>query len=114
MLLNREHQLSLFITKANKESMVNISELKTDMVNLTWHEKSVGMLPVYIVSVSTIVLVNLTSMIYLLKKEKTLVNKLLIVDCGANLVITSVNLLMHFFVPESEVLCSITTTLYAG
>ena len=103
----------LFVSDVEIEKMVNFTVLETALVNNldSFHLDSWIFLTA-IPSILAIILVNFSSILFIRKKEKTLVNKLLLLDCYANMVLTFINVINQLSILESTFLCSLMTIVY--
>ena len=103
----------LFVSDVEIEKMVNFTILETALVNNldSFHLDSWIFLTA-IPSILAIILVNFSSILFIRKKEKTLVNKLLLLDCYANMVLTFINVINQLSILESTFLCSLMTIIY--
>ena len=103
----------LFVSDVEIEKMVNFTVLETALVNNldSFHLDSWIFLTA-IPSILAIILVNFSSILFIRKKEKTLVNKLLLLDCYANMVLTFINAINQLWILESNFLCSLMTIVY--
>ena len=104
----------LFVSDVDKEYMVNLTMLDMTLVNnLDSSHLDSWIFLTAIPSLMTIILVNFSSILFIRKKEKTLVNKLLILDCYANMVLTFINTLNQFLILDSAFFCSLMTVVYS-
>ena len=103
----------LFVSDVKKEKMVNFTILESALVNNldSFHLDSWIFLTA-IPSILAIILVNFSSILFIRKKEKTLVNKLLLLDCYANMVLTFINTINQFLILDSIFFCSLMTVVY--
>jgi hypothetical protein len=90
---------------------VNINIIDSEIVNKP-PVQSVGLVSAALPTMLTIVLVNTMSIMLIKKRESTLVNNLLILDCIANVVITVINVIQQYIIVGFEFYCAPVTVLY--
>ena len=87
--------------------------------NITFsHSIIINKPPVQVLAVSvptlmTILLVNILSIKLVKKRESTLVNNLLILDCVANTVLSVINVTQQFTIVGHQLYCAPVTVLYS-
>ena len=103
----------LFLADKDKVNrVVNINIIDSQIVN-TPPVQSVGLVSASLPIMLSIVLVNTMSIMLIKKRESTLVNTLLIMDCIANVVITVINVVQQYIIVGSEFYCAPVTVLHS-
>ena len=103
----------LFLADKDQVSRgVNINIIDSEIVNKP-PVQSVGLVSASLPIMLSIVLVNTMSIMLIKKRESTLVNTLLILDCIANVVITVINVIQQYIIVGSEFYCAPVTVLYS-
>ena len=91
--------------------IVNINIIDSQIVNKP-PVQSVGLVSASLPIMLSIVLVNTMAIMLVKKRESTLVNTLLILDCIANVVITVINVIQQYIIVGFELYCAPVTVLY--
>ena len=92
--------------------LVNINIIESQIVNKP-PVQSVGLVSASLPIMLSIVLVYIMSIMLIKKRESTLVNTLLTMDCIANVVITVINVVQQYIIVGSELYCAPVTVLYS-
>ena len=106
---------SVLLFLANRDQpnrMVNINIIDSQIGNKP-PVQSVGLVSASLPIMLSIVLVNTMSIMLIKKRDITLVNTLLIMDCIANVVITVINVTQQYIIVGSELYCAPVTVLYS-
>ena len=92
--------------------LLNMTIIESALVNNPpVHE--VGFLSLLLLMVLSILLVNIMSIMLIMKRESTLVNSLLTLDCIANAILTVINSIQEYKIVGLELYCAPVTVIYS-